>query len=301
MTQEAVQKWVDDFMTATSGGGDPKCPTDWKKIQELMSKRCTVEMPGEPKYKKFEDWQKKASIYYNSFKAAKRTIPAGCLPIVMIGKKDDAEVIVPEETKFEWNSGSTLAFGNVALTTTTKAKVVLFHRFTISSKGECSWYSPLFAIPDFRKDELSYEDDAKEITKLYADWTEQHPLFAAEEIAVQWPVVGKMDKAGLFALLKHFGHCKRTVMEGCSPISMAFLPDKDGKVIHDCIVPVIYTFKWASALNEMFKIDIADGAAVELRSYDCMKVDRTGIVAADFGKVISFAPHFDPAVHIKVL
>ena len=42
LTQEAVQKWVDDFMKATSGGGDPKCPTDWKRIEELMSKRCTV-------------------------------------------------------------------------------------------------------------------------------------------------------------------------------------------------------------------------------------------------------------------
>jgi hypothetical protein len=31
----------------------------------------------------------------------------------------------------------------------------------------------------------------------------------------------------------------------------------------------------------------------------CLKVDRTGIVAADFGKVISFAPHFDPEVNIN--
>ena len=27
-------------------------------------------MPGEPKYKKFDDWQKKGTIYYNSFKNA---------------------------------------------------------------------------------------------------------------------------------------------------------------------------------------------------------------------------------------
>lgn len=30
-----------------------------------------VEMPGEPKFKKFDDWQKKATIYYNSFVNAK--------------------------------------------------------------------------------------------------------------------------------------------------------------------------------------------------------------------------------------
>jgi len=28
-------------------------------------------MPGEPQYKKFDDWKKKATIYYNSFKGAK--------------------------------------------------------------------------------------------------------------------------------------------------------------------------------------------------------------------------------------
>jgi len=28
-----------------------------------------------------------------------------------------------------------------------------------------------------------------------------------------------MDKAGLFALLKKFGDCKRTVMENCSPVA----------------------------------------------------------------------------------
>jgi hypothetical protein len=34
-----------------------------------------VEMPGEPKFKKFEEWQKKASVYYNSFKNAKVFLP----------------------------------------------------------------------------------------------------------------------------------------------------------------------------------------------------------------------------------
>ena len=28
-------------------------------------------MPGDPKFKKFEEWQKKATVYYNSFKNAK--------------------------------------------------------------------------------------------------------------------------------------------------------------------------------------------------------------------------------------
>ena len=44
-------------------------------------------------------------------------------------------------------------------------------------------------------------------------------------------------------------------------------------------------------LNEAFKLELADGADVTLTSYDCLKIKA--------GKVISFAPHFDPAAHIK--
>lgn len=255
-------------------------------------------MPGEPKLKKFEDWQKKATIYYNSFKNAKRTIPEGAEPIIVPGKKDTVQVIVPEQTLFEWNAGSTLAFAGTGITNTNKAKVPVYHRFTLSSKSECSWYSPVYAVSDFRLEDAAYEDDAKEVSKLYADWTEEHPLWASEEVQVEWPVAGKMDKAGLFALLKNFGDCKRTRMENCSPVAMPLLADKNGTVLYDCIVPIIYEFTWTSALTDAFKRDIPDGTRVQLRSYDCLKVDRTGIVAADFGKVISFAPHFDPEVNI---
>jgi hypothetical protein len=41
MTKEQVQTWVNDFLQATSGGGGGT-PTDWKKLQELMSKRVEV-------------------------------------------------------------------------------------------------------------------------------------------------------------------------------------------------------------------------------------------------------------------
>ena len=37
----------------------------------MSHKTMQVEMPGEPKQKKFEDFQKKGTIYYNSFKNAK--------------------------------------------------------------------------------------------------------------------------------------------------------------------------------------------------------------------------------------
>ena len=119
-------------------------------------------MPGEPKYKKFEDWQKKGTVYYNSFKGAKRTIPEGAAPIIMppSGKKDEYEVIVPEHTLFEWNSGSQLTLDPLKVTNlkpTDKSKVFVYHRFTLSGKGECTWYSPVYSVHDFRKEDLAYE------------------------------------------------------------------------------------------------------------------------------------------------
>ena len=53
---------------------------------------------------------------------------------------------------------------------------------------------------------------------------------------------------------------------------MPLLPDKNGTVLHDCIVPVIYEFTWTSALTETFKRDIPEGTKVKLQSYDCLKV-----------------------------
>jgi len=41
MTDEQVKTWVEQFMTATSGGGGGTA-TDWKMLQDLMSKRVTV-------------------------------------------------------------------------------------------------------------------------------------------------------------------------------------------------------------------------------------------------------------------
>ena len=62
MTQTQVETWCDDFLEAMQS------PPDWKRLQELFNKRCTVEMPGEPKAKKFEDWKKKAEPFLAGFK-----------------------------------------------------------------------------------------------------------------------------------------------------------------------------------------------------------------------------------------
>ena len=43
LTAEQVQTWVDNFLKATSGGGGATPATDWKALQDLMSKRVQVQ------------------------------------------------------------------------------------------------------------------------------------------------------------------------------------------------------------------------------------------------------------------
>ena len=48
LSKEQVRKWVDEFLLATSGKWaqdrleDPPRPTDWKKLEDLFSKRAEV-------------------------------------------------------------------------------------------------------------------------------------------------------------------------------------------------------------------------------------------------------------------
>jgi hypothetical protein len=34
------------------------------------------------------------------------------------------------------------------------------------------------------------------LSQLYADWTEEHPLWASEEVHVEWPVAGRERGGG---------------------------------------------------------------------------------------------------------
>ena len=45
-------------------------------------------------------------------------------------------------------------------------------------------------------------------------------------------------------------------MENCSPVAMPLLADKNGTVLYDCIVPIIYEFTYAIALNLYTKLYI---------------------------------------------
>eukprot|EP00960_Hanusia_phi_P043219 755938-Hanusia_phi.AAC.5 len=283
LTQAQVKSWVDDLLEGLAS------PVDWTKLQKLMSKRVTVEMPGEPKAKKFEDWKKKSEPFYDCFKNAKRTVPKNAQAIFVRSKKDEIEVICPEVCSFVWTSALQEMYPQVTLAPGDKSRIFGYLRFKLSGKSECSWFAPLFSPTDFKQESRADDDDSF-LHKLYLQWNEgvekiQDSL--GEEIKAEFPTVGKVDKSGMMEILALFKDCKRSFMPGCHPVMMAIGKDDTS----EGIVPVIYTFKWSAALNDKFKLQLADNAEVELRSYDCVTVKNN--------KVISFAPHFDPETNIK--
>ena len=124
------------------------------------------------------------------------------------------------------------------------------------------------------------------LDQIFQEFTAENPRFA-DDMKVEFPVIGKMDKAQMFDLFSKFGDCKRSLMKGCPPVNMSTGKDE----IFEGIIPAVYNFKWSAALNDAFKLELADGAEVVLQSYDCIKVKS--------GKVIAYAPHFDAQCNIK--
>ena len=92
----------------------------------------------------------------------------------------------------------------------------------------------------------------------------------------------------MFNLFSQFGDVTRSMMKGCPPVNMSTGKEE----IFVGIVPAQHSFKWNTALNDTFKLELAHGADVVLSSYDCLQIQK--------GKVISFAPHFDAQVNIKL-
>ena len=58
------------------------------------------------------------------------------------------------------------------------------------------------------------------------------------------------------------------------------------------VAAVKRTFKWSASLNEAFKVDFAEDAALEIKAYDNLKVKD--------GKLCYFAPAFDPAEDFRM-
>ena len=279
LTEAQVGTWVDDYLEAMSS------PPDWKRLSELFNKRCTVEMPNEPKAKKFEDWKKKNEDFFAVFKNAKRAMPKGTKPIVVQAKKEEVEVIFPEQCMFTWTKGLEEIYTNVSISSGEKSKIFIYNRVILTSKGECSYLQPVFSSNDYKGADRAEDTDSL-LDQIYQEFQASNERFA-DDMKVEFPVAGKMDKAQMFELFGKFGGLQRSMQKGCVPVNMSTGKDE----VYEGIVPAVYSFKWSTALNDTFKLELADGADVVLQSYDCVKIKG--------GKVISFAPHFDPAVNIK--
>lgn len=279
LTEPAVQTWVEDYLEAVSA------PPDWKRLQELFNKRCTVEMPGEPKAKKFEDWKKKAEPFLAGFKNAKRSIPKGAKPIVVQAKKEEVEVIFPEQCMFTWTKTLEEIYPNVSIASGEKTKIFIYNRLILNAKGECTYLQPVFSSNDYKGADRAEDTDSL-LDQISAELKPENERLV-DDMKIEFPVVGKMDKAAMFELLGKMSGLQRSMQKGCVPVNMSTGKDE----VFEGIIPCVWSFKWSAPLNEAFKLELADGADVTLTSYDCLKIKA--------GKVISFAPHFDPAAHIK--
>mmetsp|Transcript_16333 Transcript_16333/g.39461 ORF Transcript_16333/g.39461 Transcript_16333/m.39461 type:complete len:289 (+) Transcript_16333:117-983(+) len=277
ITQSEMNQWTEDYQESMTA------PQDWNRLKGLMSKRVTVHMPAEPTMKKFEDWQKKCQDFWKNFKNMKRNIPKGVNVGVMPGKKDEVDCVIPELVNFTYTKELQEMYPNVNLASGEKTKMFVYTKLTLNSKKECLEMKPIFTPTAFLNDTRQFDDDGF-VDKLYQDWQEEK---LAEEVKCSFPGVPKQDKAALLALMAKFKDCSRELVKGCPTVTMPSGKDDTS----EAMAHVSYKFNWDASLNEMFKTDLAEGAAVEIKSYDTIKIKA--------GKVVEFHMLFNPATNIK--
>jgi len=273
---------VDDFHEACAA------PPDFAKLKNLMSKRVTVENPGEPKCKKFEDWEKKYKDIYTSYKSAKRSVPKGAPIVAVPAKKEEVDCIAPHLCTFVWTKDLGEMYPQVNLSNGDKSKIMIYDRFTLGGKNECSWYAPLFNPIDFKNADRADDDDTW-MHGLYramneADGEKLSKLLA-DNLVVEYPGQPKMNKDQWLEFRKQLKEVKHELY--LAPV--LGIADKDG--VSEGVAAVRRTFKWSASLNAVFKMELAEDAPVEIKAYDNVKVKD--------GKLVYLAPAFDPAVHIK--
>jgi len=282
LTPAQVNSWIEEFHDACAA------PTDFAKLKNLMSKRVTVENPGEPKCKKFEDWEKKAKDVFAAYKSAKRTTPKGAPTIVLPAKKEEVDCITPQLCTFVWTKDLGELYPSVNLSNGDKSKILIYDRYTLSGKNECSWYSPLFNPIDFKNADRGDDDDTWS-HGLYKAMNEPDGeklgKLLADNLVVEFPGQPKMNKDQWLEFYKNFKSLNHEMF--LAPV--VGIPDKDG--VSDGVVAVKRTFKWSAALNEAFKVEFAEDAAVEIKAYDNIKVKDN--------KLVYLMPAFHPAINIK--
>ena len=281
LSQPEVNAWHEEFLEAYAA------PVDFGRLKAIMSKRLTVELPLEPKIKKFEDFEKKQGSVLAAYKSAKRALPKGAPIIACAAKKDEVDVIAPQQCNFVWTKDLGEMYPNVNLGAGEKAKIFIFDRFKLSSKKECSNFAPIFSPADFKGQDRKDDEDGWG-WKLLKAFQAGDVAEMLDDALVFTAPGGKGDKAAYLEAEKKLGDVTYNMMQGLSPvITMA---DKDGN--SEAIVPVARTFKWADGMTEQFPgNDFAAGAEVRMVSYEELTVKA--------GKVTKIRSHMDPATCIK--
>jgi len=281
LSQPEVNAWHEEFLEAYAA------PVDFARLKGIMSKRLTVEMPLEPKIKKFEDFEKKQKDVLGAYKNAKRTLPKGAPIISCAAKKDEVDVVSPQLCQFVWTKELTEMYPNVNLGPGEKAKIMMFDRFKLSSKKECSNYSPVFSPADFKGQDRKDDEDGW-------GWKFLKALQAGEvadlidDAAVFATAAGKATKDDFLASEKKFEGLSYAMINNLSPVIT--MPDKDG--VSEAIIPLSRTFKWADSMTEAYPgNDFTAGAEVRMMSYEELTVKA--------GKVTKIHSYMDPATCIK--
>lgn len=231
------------------------------------------------------DWEKKQKDYLSSFKSAKRSLPKGAAAISCAAKKDEVEVIFPEQVLFTWTKELGERYPNVNLASGEKAKLMIYDRVKLNSKSECSDFIPLFSPADFKN--LDRKDDEDNWGfKFLASMSAGFDIVSDQCIYVVGGNKGTKDN--LLESEKKIG----TVSYAMTPNLMPVIGQADKDGVSDAIVPITRSFKWADGLTELFPgCNFVAGADVKMTSYEILSVKE--------GKVIKMQTHCDPATCIK--
>mmetsp|Transcript_13615 Transcript_13615/g.26885 ORF Transcript_13615/g.26885 Transcript_13615/m.26885 type:complete len:290 (+) Transcript_13615:98-967(+) len=280
LSQPEVNAWLEEFLECYAA------PVDWARMKGIMSKRLSVEMPLEPKIKKFEDFEKKHKEVLAGYKSAKRTIPKGAPVITVPAKKDEVDVISPQQVAFTWTKELAEAYPNVNLGPGAKSKILFYDRFKLSAKKECTNYAPIFSPADFKDADRKDDEDAWgwKVLNALKDGTIASML--ADDAV--WTTGGAKSTKDAFLAAEAKLAPAYSMTGTLQPVIT--MPDKDG--MSEAIIPLTRTFKWADGMTEAYPgCDFAAGAEVRMVSYEELTV-KAGVIQ-------KLHSHMDPATCIK--
>merc|ERR1712216_570015 len=94
------------------------------------------------------------------------------------------------------------AYPNCTLASGDKSKIFIYNRVLLNAKGECNYFQPVFSSNDFKGADRAEDTDSL-LDQIYQEFNAGNARFA-DDMKVEFPVVGKTDKAGMFDLFSKF-------------------------------------------------------------------------------------------------